>query len=207
MFFKYKNEEESDLNWKINKGDFDLKYSYEERYNRKNKIKIVVYAMVLTPLLIYIIIYEPVVLLFVITIYWLFPNFFIYLKHCLIKKFSKDKRQAYIVEIRQYNEKFYYRKRNGSSAPIYWKNKGQESIVEDKYRPGRKLHEIKTNDILYIIVECDGCKFEIEGIENNLAFKSLQRNLEEQKKIPIEIYVWKNYAYANLESVPKQYLV
>lgn len=129
----------------------------------------------------------------------MFPDLFIYLKHCLIKKFSKDKRQAYILEIKKYNDTFSYDHRTRDLEKIIWKNKGH--IIEDE------RHEIKTNDILYIIVECDGCKFEIEGIENNLAFKSLQRNLEEQKKIPIEIYVWKNYAYANLESVPKQYLV
>jgi len=200
MFFKYRNDDENELDSEFNKSDFDLKYSYEKIFNKKNRKRNILYAIVWIPLVIFIAVnFAYIFLLFFIYIYWMFPDFFIYLKHCLIKKFSKDKRQAYILEIKKYNDTFYYDHRTRDLEKIIWKNKGH--VIEDK------RHEIKTNDILYIIVECDGCKFEIEGIENNLAFKSLQRNLEEQKKIPIEIYVWKNYAYANLESVPKQYLV
>ena len=200
MFFKYRNDDENELDSEFNKSDFDLKYSYEKIFNKKNRKRNILYAIVWIPLVIFIAVnFAYIFLLFFIYIYWMFPDFFIYLKHCLIKKFSKDKRQAYILEIKKYNDTFYYDHRTRDLEKIIWKNKGH--VIENK------RHEIKTNDILYIIVECDGCKFEIEGIENNLAFKSLQRNLEEQKKIPIEIYVWKNYAYANLESVPKQYLV
>ena len=200
MFFKYRNDDENELDSEFNKSDFDLKYSYEKIFNKKNRKRNILYAIVWIPLVIFIAVnFAYIFLLFFIYIYWLFPDFFIYLKHCLIKKFSKDKRQAYILEIKKYNDTFYYDHRTRDLEKIIWKNKGH--VIEDK------RHEIKTNDILYIIVECDGCKFEIEGIENNLAFKSLQRNLEEQKKIPIEIYVWKSYTYANLESVPKQYIV
>lgn len=54
MFFKYRNDDENELDSEFNKSDFDLKYSYEKIFNKKNRKRNILCAIVWIPLVIFI---------------------------------------------------------------------------------------------------------------------------------------------------------